>query len=100
MTLETLLKEVDRVRSDHSKTVGELRRVMVKTIEDYLDGELDAKEAARVFLKLDSQIHDKPEQIEDTLMRLTLIDEPDHGGPSIRELEKILKNLKASLRTN
>lgn len=100
MTLETLLREVERVKSDHSKTVAELRRVMAQTVEDYLGGQLEAKEAARIFLKLDTQIHDKPEQIEDTLMRLTLIDEPEQGGPGRGELEKILKNLKASLRTS
>jgi hypothetical protein len=70
---------------------------MGRTLADYLDARLRAKEAARVFRKLDIPIPAKPELREAALMRFTLLEEPAHGGPARGELAQILAQLRASL---
>jgi hypothetical protein len=97
LTVASRRREVDRLKAEHAKTGAELRRVMGRTVEDYLAGRLGAKAAARVFLKLDTPIPEKPEPVEDALMRLTLLDQPAHGGPARGELAQILAQLRASL---
>lgn len=85
---------IERVKRLQGRGETMLRRLIAEVLQAYLKGELDASTAAETFLKIDVEIPEKPDRIEDILMRLALIDEPEHGAPTTQELQQILRDLQ------
>jgi len=94
MTLPETTEMIERVKRVQGEGESMLRKMITEILQAYLKGEVNAATAAETFLKIDVEIPEKPDKIEDALMRLTLIDEPEHGAPTTQELQQILKNLQ------
>jgi len=94
MTFQETTEMIERVKRVQGEGESMLRKMIAEILQAYLKGEINATTAAETFLKIDVEIPEKPDKIEDALMRLTLIDEPEHGAPTIQELQQILKDLQ------
>ncbi len=77
------------------KLEKKLAEAVLEILEELLNEEITANEAARAFLEIYTQAP-LPDDLEDLLATLILVDEPPEvGGPTRAELEEIHAKLRA-----
>ncbi len=81
--------------TEAKKLEKKLAEAVLEILEELLNEEITANEAARAFLEIYTQAP-LPDDLEDLLATLILVDEPPEvGGPTRAELEEIHAKLRA-----